>query len=154
MEDVVVVVEQGSKHTSLPTSLLSMAGPVLRLNAAPSRAIWSFVPDIVDSFDVGLSLGFEGTSPLLVLVLWLLRRVAAVDIVATVGRIICGKAKRTGRTEIVIFCCWDCSVVLADIRYRCVDMMVCVLCVGEMRSADAGVVASEVEEGMMLLRLF
>jgi len=145
----VVVVEQDSERTSLPTSLFSTAGSVLRLNAASSRAIRSLVPDRVDSFDVGLSSSFEGTSPLLVLPLWLLRRVAVVDIVAAVGRISCGKARRTSGTDIVVVCRWDCSVVVADIWYRCVDYEgVCVLCVGEMWSADAGVVASNVEEGM------
>ena len=64
-----VVVEQDSERTSLPTSLFSTAGSVLRLNAASSRAIWSLVPDLVDSFDVGLSSSFEGTSPLLALAL-------------------------------------------------------------------------------------
>ena len=149
-----VVVEQDSERTSLPTSLFSTAGSVLRLNAASSWAIWSLVPDRVDSFDVGLSSSFEGTSPLLVLALWLLRRAAVVDIVATVGRISCGKARRTSGTDIVVVCRWDCSVVVADIWYRCVDYEgVCVLCVGEMWSADSGVVASKVEEGMSL-RLF
>jgi len=77
-----------------------------------------------------------------------------VYIVVTVGRISCGMARRTSGRDIVVVCRWDCSVVVADIWYRCVDMRECVWCMGKMWSADAGVVASKVEEGMSLRLLW